>query len=463
MSQPSAFGRMEPFIWDQNELWGALEREFVAAKGRGGEALTASIDRSLTFVSERLDELRASRPPTDPAFREIETAFFEIAPKIAACPDRVGEYVDLYNRVRSWVKDQSVHWDFDRLEVRQTLYRLIYGGRMGLEEVILQSPTDALASTVLVRDEPSSTPSTVLYGVRLHSGDLLLSRGGTSASAFIARAHDYPGNFSHVAVVHVDEARGKASIIEADIKGGVRTRTPDEYVAEDKLRIMVLRPRSDLGEIRRDPLLPHRAAAWALRLSRSRRIPYDLAMDREDHSRMFCSQVAYAAYKPLGLRLWTGMSYISRPGVGRWLAAVGVENFETQEPSDLEYDPQLRVVAEWRDQNRLLHDHMDNAIIEVRLDEADRGEPLTLALWKLPFMKLIKGYSVILNGLGREGPVPEAMTARTALLYMRFGEVHEAVKRLVVQDVEDFREKNRYLPPYWQLLDIIRRLRVDKP
>lgn len=454
---------MKPFIWDQNEFWGRLEQQFVEARWQGSEAISADIDRSLTFVRGRLDELReASLPPTDPAFREIETAFFELGPKMAASPDRVEEYVDLFNRVRSWAKDQSVRWDFDRLEVRQTLYRLIYGGRMALEEVILQAEPTSLASTVLVRDEPSSTPSTMLYGVRVHSGDLLLSRGATSASAFIARAHDYPGNFSHVAVVHVDEVQGDASIIEADIKSGVRVQTPDEYLDEHKLRVLVLRLRSDLSEIHQDPLLPHRAAAWALRLTRSRRIHYDVTMDHEDHSRMFCSEVAYAAYKPFGLKLWTGMSYISRPGVARWLAAAGVEHFETQEPSDLEYDRHLRVVAEWRDQDRLFHDHLDNAIIEVRLDEADRGAPLTLAWWLLPVAKLIKGYSVILNGLGKEGPIPEAMTARIALLLLRFGKIHDAVKQLVLQEVEIFRRQNGYLPPYWQLLDIIRNLRAEK-
>ena len=36
-----------------------------------------------------------------------------------------------------------------------------------------------------------------------------------------------------------------------------------------------------------------------------------------------------------------GISRISSPGVARWLAAFGVRRFETQEPSDLEYDPQL--------------------------------------------------------------------------------------------------------------------------
>jgi len=59
--------------------------------------------------------------------------------------------------------------------------------------------------------------------------------------------------------------------------------------------------------------------------------------------------VASSVYGELGVRLWTGLSTISAAGLRRWLSAFGVRHFETQEPSDLEYDPQLVVVAEGRD------------------------------------------------------------------------------------------------------------------
>ena len=39
--------------------------------------------------------------------------------------------------------------------------------------------------------------------------------------------------------------------------------------------------------------------------------------------------------------------------VVNWLSDFGVEHFITQMPADLEYDPQLSVVAEWRDPETL--------------------------------------------------------------------------------------------------------------
>jgi hypothetical protein len=56
------------------------------------------------------------------------------------------------------------------------------------------------------------------------------------------------------------------------------------------------------------------------------------------------------------MALWMGISHISSPGLRKWLSAFGVTHFETQEPSDLEYDPQLVVVAEWRDPETLRKD-----------------------------------------------------------------------------------------------------------
>src|SRR5262249_51800349 len=151
------------------------------------------------------------------------------------------------------------------------------------------------------------------HGVRLHSGDVLVSRGASPTSALIARGHDLPGNFSHIALLHVDAERGEARLIEAHIESGVVVSRLEDYLGDRKLRILVLRPRADLPEILADPLLPHHAATQALAEVRARHIPYDFAMDARDHRAQFCSELAAAAYERCGLRLWPGLSSISSP------------------------------------------------------------------------------------------------------------------------------------------------------
>src|SRR6185295_865356 len=251
--------------------------------------------------------------------------------------------------------------------------------------------------------------------------------GGAATSALIARGNDFPGNFSHIALAHVDAQTKKVSVIEAHIESGVGVRSIEAYLAETKLRIMLLRPRGLLPVLAADPMLPHKAASLALSNALAGHIPYDFAMDHVDPAKQFCSEVAAAAYKTQGVTLWSGLSHLSSPGVTAWLAALGVRNFETQEPSDLEYDPQLRVVAEWRDPETLFKDHVDNAVIDVLLEGAERGDRLNYNVWKLPPARLAKGWSWLKNRFGKVGVIPEGMSATTALRVDALTKMHNAI------------------------------------
>jgi hypothetical protein len=225
---------------------------------------------------------------------------------------------------------------------------------------------------------------------------------------------------------------------------------------------MVLRLRPDLRQVREDPMLPHKAAEYAHKTASAGHIPYDFEMDYRDHRKLFCSEVASAAYERFGLRLWAGISRISSPGLRRWLSGFGVRHFETQEPSDLEYDPQLRVVAEWRDPGTLRKARLDNAATEVMLEGAEQGEDIACQWYLLPVARLIKAYSVALNLLGRVGPVPEGMTATTALRTMGYESAHEAIVRRLAVKAEHFRQERGYEPPYWELVRLAREVKRGK-
>jgi hypothetical protein len=302
-----------------------------------------------------------------------------------------------------------------------------------------------------------------LLGVIIHSGDILVSRGGAPTSALIARGNDFPGNFSHIALAHVDSA-ARLSIIEAHIERGVAVATPEEYLRDQKLRVMVLRLRPGLPALLADPLLPHRAASAMLRRARSEHIPYDFTMDAQDSTALFCSEVASSAYRGEGVNLWMGMSHISSPGLRDWLAAFGVTHFETQEPADLEYDPQLRVVAEWRDGAQLAKDHIDNAVTEAMLEGAERGDRLHAAWYMLPFARVAKAWSALLNLFHAEGPVPENMNATAALKNTDYSSRHATTAAIVTSASHAFHRNRGYAAPYWELLRMARKaMEQDDP
>jgi hypothetical protein len=445
-----------PFTWKQDAFWRRLEAEFTESRSIGCAETQQRLARQFDRVNEILKDI-ANRTvlPNDPILGDLEQLLFQMTPLVAACPGDLANFNDLVAKVRLDLKSQSSRWNLADSQARTALYRLLYGSRAAIEEALLQAPRQAsIPALIMGKEEPSSTPWASILGVKIHSGDILISRGGAATSALIARGNDFAGNFSHIALVYVHPKTHLASIVEAHIERGVVISSLEDYLEDVKLRVMVLRLRSDLPALKVDPLLPHRAAEYALKRAEREHIPYDFAMDFADSSKWFCSEVASGAYRKYGINLWMNLSQLSSPGLRGWLAGLGVRNFATQEPSDLEYDPQLQIVAEWRDLETLRKDHLDNAVTEVLLDGANAGDPLRYDHYMLPFARLIKGYSMILNRFGWVGPIPEGMSATAALRSKWYTSRHKAIKAAVTDEAPRFEKMHGYAPPYFRLVEM---------
>lgn len=449
-----------PFVWNRDSLWNALENRFRDAAALGCIRLRDSMDAGFRRGEVLAATLRrGSIHHTAAILDTLEENTFTLGALVGACPERLPAYADLVTRARSAVKHQSEHWDL--VEGKDRLYRLLWGGRAALEEVMLQSDMRAVPALMLADQEPSATPSTRILGVTIHSGDILVSRGGAPTSALIAVGSDYPGNFSHVAVVHVDEKTSLPTILQSS-ESGLHRSTLDEYLRDVKLRVMVLRLRADLPALAADPMLPHRAARRVLERTRQGHTPYDFAIDHRDDARFTCSEVAAWAYAGEGIRLWMRISQVSRPSTRAWLARLGVRSFDLQEPSDLEYDPQLRVVAEWREPETLYLDHVDNVVTEAMLEGAQlHDDRLEHAWYLLPAVRVLKGYSAALNTVSLTGPVPEGLGAVVAARVLALNSRHTAIRRRTLGMADEFRRTQGYTPPEWQLLRLARQARDD--
>ena len=448
--EPPVSPGSDPFVWGQDDVWSSLEQGFLDARARDCPEDLGTRREGLTEIASRLHDAA----PDDPRWAELETGFFELASATGGCPEQLDALLELRRVTRIAIKDASRGWEKNRA-ARERLYRTLYGSRTAVEELILQLPADRAPALSRGREVPSTTPSIEIEGVRVHSGDLLLSRGGAPTSAFISRGNDFPGNFSHVALVHVSE-NGEASVIEAHIEKGVAIATPERYFADKKLRILVLRLPPEHPALAADPSLPHLAASAALDRARAEHIPYDFAMDFLDDEKQFCSEVASAAYRDQDVVLWDTLSTFSSPGLAAWMTGFGVRNLETQAPSDLEYDPQLQVVAEWHDPETLFRDHVDNAVIDAMIERAEQGARLEHAWYLLPAARLAKAYSVGLNLVGKEGPVPEGMTATIALRATWLENRHREAAERVIAAAEEFEASKGYRPPYWELVRMAR-------
>lgn len=453
----------EPFSWNRDEQWQQMEKQFLQAKKMQRKELDSVIAAKKIVAENGLMLLQQpGKSSQDSGWLHTENIFFILASLIAVDQTRLPWFIDYYARFRNTVKLQSGQWNMNEGSTRNTIYVLLYGMRAAVEEVLLQTGNGKYAAAMPVKNERSVTPVTSIFGIEVHSGDLLVSRGGAEVSALISRGNDYPGNFSHVALVYLDDKTKEPFLIEAHIEKGVAVASVAQYESDKKLRFMVMRPRWDLPQIQTDPMLVHKAAKAVYEEAMRRHIPYDFKMDFSDPSKMFCSEVGSYAYQKAGIPVWKYPSSISSPGVVNWLHEFGVENFITQMPSDLEYDPQFSVVAEWRDPETLFKDHIDNAVMDVLLEKANAGEKIGYNIWQLPMARVLKGYCVIKSLFGKEAMIPEGMSAVQALKNQTFVAMHANLKNKTMLLADDFVKQNGYRPPYWQLVSLARKASEEK-
>jgi hypothetical protein len=444
------------FRWDSDALFAALEAEFDEANAMDEGQVAAVADSLVEEGEALLDRIGDAAALPYAELERLATLQFELAVAGAARPELLTGVADFLTEARRRVMRAAVAWPADRA-THEGLYRVLFGGRIALDEALVQAGLDALPSLRLIEDVPAATPFIEVEGVRVHSGDILLSRGGAPTSALIARGSDFANTFSHAALAYVDPDTGEGTVIESLIETGSVLTSVEEYLESKKHRILVLRLRPDHPALAADPLLPHRAAHAMLERVRSGHIPYDFAMAWSDPSAAFCSEIVYHAYQPLGVELWSMRASMSAPGLVRWLAAMGVREFTTLVPSDLEYDPQLRAVAEWRDAPELMEYRLDNAITDALLEEADRGARLGYAWYALPGARVLKAYSVVRSRLGGVATIPEGMSAATALRVNALVQrVHPALKEELEARAARYRSQNGREAPYWTLVELAR-------
>ncbi len=90
--------------------------------------------------------------------------------------------------------------------------------------------------------------------------------------------------------------------------------------------------------------------------------------------------------------------------------------------------------------------------MDALIGRANEGEKLSYNLWMLPVARVIKGYSLFLNSIGKEGVIPEGMGAVTALKNTDFVDRFQQVKARIELKIAAFENEQSYVPPYWQLV-----------
>jgi hypothetical protein len=100
----------------------------------------------------------------------------------------------------------------------------------------------------------------------------------------------------------------------------------------------------------------------------------------------------------------------------------------------------------------LLKAHADDAVTDTMLAAGRPGEALPVQTFLLPFARVTKAYSVILNWMGKVGPIPEGLSATQGLRVDKYQKDHEAITERLLLLADQFKRQKGYEPPYWELV-----------
>lgn len=220
---------------------------------------------------------------------------------------------------------------------------------------------------------------------KLCQGDVVLSKGGSGSSSFIARIPDVPGNFSHATVAYIDPESKKVSFPEAYIEDGVKLRDPQQdYEMAPKKKVFIYRYRpKNMGQddkvigqaIRGIDQFVGQMYAKTPDPVHNAVFAYDFHMDADRHDQFFCSEIPFYAYSfsgevplennPYPRPLWSHVSGV-RQQLFSDLLSISVSSFPA--PSDIEFNTQYDQVGFIINLERLEEDRLDAAIIDALID-----------------------------------------------------------------------------------------------
>ena len=223
-----------------------------------------------------------------------------------------------------------------------------------MEDIIRQNIKEEGYSSWFKFLNNEKTESTFTSGSRsddfeFKDGDIVLSFGSTSISSLIPNATWPARRFAHAFIVKHKEK--KLVTIESVIEEGVKTQNFKHY-GDDEINNLVVLRWSDLDN--RDEVATHAASVAYSLIGK----PYNIAMDWNDESKFFCSQlVAFSYGKASNIsaqKLSPKPSKIRSKALGKYLRNLGVVKEEMNSPGDFLASDKFTIVADYRRSENLM-------------------------------------------------------------------------------------------------------------
>ncbi|WP_374029144.1 YiiX/YebB-like N1pC/P60 family cysteine hydrolase [Bdellovibrio bacteriovorus] len=334
-------------------------------------------------------------------------------------------------------------------EVREGFQYARFAEEYLLEWLYSQKVYTFKKTPIMESSKPSTWTNPKYAGFQLKTGDVMLIRGKSYVSAMIARIGDEEGNFSHLAIVGEDK-KGRKYVVEALIQYGVIVTPLEKWRQAEDARVALYRQPDEVLAKQAGRKIWEKAQ---YALDRNKGIRYDFAMDDDDYSTIFCSEVIRYAYDMASggkFMVPKFRSSVSKFKNTDYPKSLGVTKSTLFAPYDIEVDPRFDFIAEYRFYPLLRQVRMQDAVLQsiyswmIDKDYTFHWAPQHSI--KGYFAKFVRQFGIAADTLPKYMPIDSIQTN------VKFEAVAKVLEKNIYKKEDEFYKKKGYLPSFQDML-----------
>lgn len=320
---------------------------FVNEVAKGIDQIESNLknpDKCVEFISDKLDKI--DRLKSESFFPQTEKDVAELEEKGTDTLKKLF-HIQLMVRKKQRELARQGRLSFECLQnIRRSTRYVRFMEDMLIEWLIERKKITNFSSDILSGEFPQLMKN--VDKVDFQVGDLFLIRGKSYVSGMIARIGDTELQFSHLAILGLNEKNEKV-IIEALIPYGTKVSPFENWLKQKEARVVHFRFK--------DSEVADKAGKAAYELARSfidkhgYNIPYDFKMSSLDADTVFCAELienAFLSASSSKVLLPENKSMTTKFKSTSFLKNMGIESSEIFAPGDIEFDSRFDLLAEYR-------------------------------------------------------------------------------------------------------------------
>jgi hypothetical protein len=345
---------------------------------------------------------------------------------------------------RQYLKEQSLFWNISDSDQKFQIASVIRFVGICEDFIVVNR---GLVYTKLTNEPTSLEPATILSN--MVSGDFLLSTNDISYS-YPEQAKFIHGLTPSLGLILI---KGDSSFyISTSPSDGLHTIKLNDFISRPFARRLILRLRGNLPELKVNPEIPHQAANIIYELAADHNIDYDFTVNQQKRMSLCEISLIKFAYEGQITSFITSFSPFNNEFI-YGLKRLGIKNESLVIVSELQYHPSIEIIGQQLFGEGIKIRNLEMASTSAGLATIDAKLMKSLR-WRLPYYRLLKGYSHISSLIGNTAIIPSGMAPEAAIIHDYIRTQNKELLPLLVSSVAQFEKENKYYPTYTILCEM---------